>query len=318
MKATTKFLAPFLLLIWGTTNAASLVGSNVTGTLFFPNLTGPEPHLIRSWTVTADEGDTQTFGGINVNVGSSEILYTANQSVTYATGFDNPLGPGGDACNCIDIVDLVWDLNVDPAIVIGDVRIAELTGGFIGSVSEANIFFDTDTVRIDVQGITVEVGDFIRLNVIPTPIPPVIDETATVADDAVIGDGSTVGANTVIAKGVTVGENSTIGANVTINKDTQLGDNTVVGDGSTIHKDVIAGDNLTVGSNVIIHKDVIIGTGVTIGDNTEIHKGTVIGNDVQIGLIGGGVGVFVGNDVTIAASSVIGDGETIPNNTTVP
>jgi len=145
------------------------------------------------------------------------------------------------------------------------------------------------------------------------PTTPVIDETATVADDAVIGDGSTVGANTVIAKGVTVGEDSTIGANVTINKETELGDNAVVGDGSTIHKDVIADDNLTVGSNVTIHKDVTIGTGVTIGDNTEIHKGTVIGSNVWIG-----VGVFIGNNVTIPSGQIIEDGEVIPNNTTVP
>lgn len=152
----------------------------------------------------------------------------------------------------------------------------------------------------------------------PGLTPPIIDDTATVADDAVIGDGSTVGANTVIAKGVSVGSNSTIGPNVTINKEAQLGDNTVIGDGSTIHKNVIAGDDLTVGSNVAIHKEVIIGARVTIGDNTVIHKGTVIGNDVTIGLVGGGSGVFIGKDVTILGGQTIGDTAVIPNNTTVP
>jgi acetyltransferase-like isoleucine patch superfamily enzyme len=143
--------------------------------------------------------------------------------------------------------------------------------------------------------------------------PVIIDDTATVADDAVIGDGSTVGANTVIAKGVTVGEDSSIGANVTVNKETQLGDNTVVGDDSTIHKNVTAGNDLTVGDNVTIHKDVVIGTGVTIGDNTEIHSGTEIGDDVWIGS-----GVFIGNNVTIPSGQIIENGEAIPNNTTVP
>ena len=164
------------------------------------------------------------------------------------------------------------------------------------------------------------VGDSMSLTAVATtaPVPPpVIDDTAMVADDAVIGNGSTVGAYTVIEKGVYVGGNSTIGSNVTISKDTHLGDNTVVGDGSTINKDVIAGDYLTVGTNVTIHKDVIIGVGVTIGDNSQIHSGTVIGNDVTIGQIGGGVGVFIGKNVTISNNVVILDGDTIPNDTMV-
>lgn len=149
-------------------------------------------------------------------------------------------------------------------------------------------------------------------------IPPVIDETATVADDVVIGDGSTVGPFTSIQKGVSIGDNSIIGSNVTINKDAHLGDNTVIGDDSTINKEVAAGTDLTVGSNVTIHKDVVIGARVTIGDSTQIHSGTVIGNDVAIGMIGGGIGVFIGNSVTISSGQIIGDGEVIQNNTTVP
>lgn len=144
-------------------------------------------------------------------------------------------------------------------------------------------------------------------------VPTVIDETAMVADDVVIGDGSSIGEYTVIEKGVSVGSNSTIATNVAINKDTQLSDNTVIGDGSMINKDVTAGDNLTVGSNVTIHKDVVIGARVTIGDNTEIQADTVIGNDVWIG-----AGVFIGKSVVISSGQVIGDGEVIPNNTTVP
>lgn len=156
------------------------------------------------------------------------------------------------------------------------------------------------------------VGASVEVNAVPAP-PPVIDDTATVAPDAEIGDGSTVGANTVINKEVSVGEGSTIGADVTINKETQLGDNTVVGDGSTIHKNVTAGDDLTVGSNVTIHKDVMIGERVTIGDNTVIHSGTMIGSDVLIG-----VGVFIGNDVIISSGETIADYTAISNNTTVP
>ena len=143
--------------------------------------------------------------------------------------------------------------------------------------------------------------------------PPVIDESATVADDAVIGDGSTVGAGAVIERGVVIGEGSTIGPNVTIKKDVTLGDNAVIGEGSTIGKNVMAGDDLTVGTNVTIHKDVVIGSNVTIGDNSQIHSGTVIGNNVVIG-----IGVFIGNSVTILGGQVIGNGEVISNNTTVP
>jgi carbonic anhydrase/acetyltransferase-like protein (isoleucine patch superfamily) len=149
-------------------------------------------------------------------------------------------------------------------------------------------------------------------------VPALVDETATVADDAVISDGSTIGANAVIKQKVVVGIGSTIGADVTIDKETQLGGNSVVGNGSKISKNVVAGDDLTVGTNVTIHKDVVIGTGVTIGDNTEIHSGTVIGNNAMIGMLNGGIGVFIGNRATIGAGSSVGDGEVIPNDTVYP
>jgi hypothetical protein len=169
-KITRKLVTALLLASCGTANAASLVGSNVTGANLFPNTSNPT--LPTNWTVTSDATDLQTWGGIDVNVvtaiGSNDILYRANRDTTYATG------SGSDPCNCINIDGLVWDLNVDPTIVIADVQIAQTTGGFASSFSDANILFDSDTVRIDLQGITVMTGDIIRLNVIPTPIPPAV------------------------------------------------------------------------------------------------------------------------------------------------
>ena len=146
---------------------------------------------------------------------------------------------------------------------------------------------------------------------------PVIDPSADVADDAVIGDGSTVGENANVETGVVIGNNSTIDANVTVNKDAELGDAAVVGEGSIVNKSVSAGNNLILGMNVVIDKNVMIGDRVIIGDNSRIGQGTVIGNDVQIGLIGGS-GVLVGKNVVVGSNQVVGDGETISAGTTVP
>ena len=262
---------------------------------------------------------------IHANDTADELLdslvatFILSVDVTAVGGFVATGGTG------VDVALHAYDIGNN---LLGSVTTQSVTPGvtayeFIGLTSTTaidHIIISTTLAAPDTGDFTLDdfiLDDFWIAEANTIQPPPIIDETAKVAPDADIGDGSTVGANTVIKKGVTVSEGSNIGTNATIHKDAQFGDSTVIGDGSTVHKDVIAGDDLTLGNNVTIHKDIMIGARVTIGDSTVIHKGTVIGNDVTIGQIGGGVGVFVGKNVTISSGAVILDGDTIPSGTMI-
>tara|TARA_B100001093_G_scaffold53125_1_gene45088 strand:+ start:7703 stop:8683 length:981 start_codon:yes stop_codon:yes gene_type:complete len=176
-------------------------------------------------------------------------------------------------------------------------------------------------------------------------------------DQSLIDKSANIGINCVIGRGVIIGKNCIIKNNVVI-KNSILGDNVVISDNTTIGSTgfgfninnmgsknlspqlgiVVINDNVHIGSNCTIDRgkidetiigqncmldnlihighNVIIGKNVCIAAQTGISGSVIIGDNV---IIGGQVGmtghITIGNNVKIAAKS--GVTKSIPNNMTV-
>jgi UDP-3-O-[3-hydroxymyristoyl] glucosamine N-acyltransferase len=160
--------------------------------------------------------------------------------------------------------------------------------------------------------------------------PPARDEpglhpTAVVADDAVLGEGISVGPHVVISPGARIGARCVIGAN------SFIGEKTIIGDETRLYPLVMVRERSVIGARVIIHSGAVIGsdgfgydfdpksgrhvkiahTGfaqidddVEIGANTTIDRGrfgrTHVGEGVKIDNL-----VQIAHNVTIGAHSII-------------
>tara|TARA_R110000787_G_scaffold213397_1_gene322936 strand:- start:6818 stop:7744 length:927 start_codon:yes stop_codon:yes gene_type:complete len=123
---------------------------------------------------------------------------------------------------------------------------------------------------------------------------PFISSRQSIADSAIIGEG------TIIQPNVFVGNNVVIGKNCLIHPNATIYDNTIIGDGVIIHANTVLGadafyyknrpegfDQLISGGRVVIKNHVDIGASCTIdkgvtGDTT-IGEGTKIDNQVHVG-----------------------------------
>ncbi len=131
-------------------------------------------------------------------------------------------------------------------------------------------------------------------------IETLIDPTARIHPNAVIGKDVRIGANAFIGEGVTLGNNVTIEANVVIEKWTSIGENTQIRYGSIIgnatqdkkHKGeksfVVIGKNCDIREYVTINRASIQNATTIIGDNclllTMVHiaHDCVLGNNIVI------------------------------------
>ncbi|MES2729644.1 MAG: UDP-3-O-(3-hydroxymyristoyl)glucosamine N-acyltransferase [Pseudomonadota bacterium] len=163
-----------------------------------------------------------------------------------------------------------------------------------------------------------------------------IHAASHVADDAVIGVGTTIEAGAVIESGAQIGANCWIGANTVIGRGVVLGDGCIIGANATVSHTVI-GNHVRLYPGVRIGQDgfgfaidpaghikvpqlgrVVIEDGVEIGANTAIDRGAIgdthigagcwIDNLVQIGHnVRLGRGCVIVSQVGIAGSTVLGD-----------
>lgn len=146
-----------------------------------------------------------------------------------------------------------------------------------------------------------------------------IAPSAVISPQATLGEGVSVGANTVIESGVVLGDNVVIGAGCFIGKNTHIGAGSRLWANVSIYHEVVIGQNCLIQSGTVIGADgfgyandrgnwikipqlgsVHIGDRVEIGACTTIDRGaldnTIIGN-----------GVIIDNQCQIAHNVVIGD-----------
>ena len=162
--------------------------------------------------------------------------------------------------------------------------------------------------------------DFNKLTAYFKPFKP---SNVTIAEDAVIGEGTVIQPNCFIGHNVTIGKNCVIHSNVSIYDDAVIGDNvtihagTVLGASAFYYKNRPEGyDQLKSGGRVVIEDNVDIGAVCTIdrgvtGDTT-IKKGAKIDNQVQVGhdtVIG--EKCLIASQVGIAGCTIIEDEVTI-------
>lgn len=172
-------------------------------------------------------------------------------------------------------------------------------------------------------------------------IKPGISPKASIAEDAVLGKGITIGhnvvieersnigdntkilANSYIGNDVSIGKNCLIYPNVTIREKTKIGDNCIIHPGVVIGGDgfgfvntgkeiykipqighVEIGNNVEIGANTTVDRAAIGKT--FIGDNTKIDNLVMVAHNVHIGK-----NTMIVSQVGIAGSTKIGDNVTI-------
>lgn len=150
-----------------------------------------------------------------------------------------------------------------------------------------------------------------------------IHVTAQIHPAAQIGQGVSIGANSIIGDMVMLADGVCIGANTVIESQTQIGCDSHIASGVIIHSGSRLGQNIVINHGVIIGSSpfnylkqhgvwqqglavggVIIADGVHIGANTVIDRGTL--SDTFIGR-----GVCVDNLVQIAHDVIIGSNTAI-------
>ena len=123
---------------------------------------------------------------------------------------------------------------------------------------------------------------------------PFISSKDSIANSAIIGEGTIIQPNVFIGNNVVIGKNSLIHPNVTIYDNTLIGDNVIIHGNSVLGADAFYYkkrpdnfDQLISGGRVIIKNNVHIGASCTIdkgvSGDTIIGEGTKIDNQVHVG-----------------------------------
>lgn len=131
-----------------------------------------------------------------------------------------------------------------------------------------------------------------------------IDSTAIISKDAVIGKNVKVGAFSIIHEGVEIGDNSSIGGYCEIGLPTALAKS----------KSLLIGNNANIRSHNVIYCGSSIGSDFNTGHYVSIRENTSIGKNCQIGSRGDIQGdCSIGNytkmhaDVHIGKKSIVGN-----------
>ena len=163
----------------------------------------------------------------------------------------------------------------------------------------------------------------------PCQTTPQIADDCMIGDYVSVGNGSEVGAGTLLSHGVVIGERvkigkfCQIGANTVIGSDSSIGDHTIIGSCCCIGTEnfeylqtpkswikipvvgrAVIGEHVRIGGNVVIEKGTI-GT-TAIGSDTQIENLVQIGHEVRIGS-----GCHIVACTAIAGWAEIGDHVTI-------
>lgn len=125
-----------------------------------------------------------------------------------------------------------------------------------------------------------------------------IHESASVAESAQIGEGTSIWQNCIIQDEVVIGENCNISANVFIEKGVRIGDGVKIKNNIAIYSGVEIDDDVFLGPNCVFtnvinprafisrkheFKKTRVGKGATIGANATIVCGHDIGEYAMVG-----------------------------------
>lgn len=119
-----------------------------------------------------------------------------------------------------------------------------------------------------------------QLKAIGFRIPTVIDKTAIIAKDVVIGEGTFVGKNAVINSATQIGNMCIVNTGAIVEHDCIVGDFSHISVGSVLCGNVQIGKNSFVGANAIVIQGRNIGNRCIIGAGTTVRKNVKEGSVV--------------------------------------
>lgn len=140
------------------------------------------------------------------------------------------------------------------------IRYAVIGIGYLGRSTTRNILSD-------------------KLNKIGYSLPTIIDPSAMIAEDVMIGEGTFIGKGAIINTNVHVGKMCIINSGAVIEHDCEVGDFSHISVGSIMCGGVIVGKSTFVGANSTIIQEIKIGNECIVG------AGTVVTKNVESGVV---------------------------------
>lgn len=181
------------------------------------------------------------------------------------------VGFGGHAKGIIDTIERQGEYNI-----VGFTDLATARGKSYKTYRV--IGQDSDLEKINKDGVLyafvtlgymgdslVREGLYQKLKKIGYQLPVIIDETAAVAEDVQIGEGTFVGKNAVV------------------NADTVIGKMCIINDGAIIEHDCNVGDYSHVAVGAVVCGEVKLGEWSFVGANSTVIQGLMVGNAVKVG-----------------------------------
>lgn len=149
---------------------------------------------------------------------------------------------------------------------------------------------DLETLKEKIEGIIVAIGNnrvrkekYELAKKMGFKAHTAIHPTAFVADDARIGDGSTVCAGAIICSQARVGKNCIINTGATIDHENKIGDHAHISPGAHLGGNVTVGELSWVGiGSAVIH-------GISIGKSCMIGGGAAVTKDIPDNVLAVGV-----------------------------
>lgn len=177
------------------------------------------------------------------------------------------IGFGGHAKSIADSIIRVGKYNI-----IGYTDRIDSNCGFkyLGTDDELKYLFETG-IHKAVLGVGYMGKSYIRdslvsqVKAIGYELPVIIDPSATIADDAIIGEGVFIGKNAVV------------------NADSKVGNFCIINTGAIVEHENEIGDYSHIAVGAVLCGNVKIGCHCVIGANATVIQGRKIGNDCMVG-----------------------------------
>jgi len=155
-------------------------------------------------------------------------------------------------------------------------------------------------------------------------------EGASVAADAVLGEGVVVSFGAVVASGVVVGPRTWIGSGAVLRAGTVVGEDCVIEECAVLGKQprlrpgssasreplpaLVVGDRVTICAGAVVSAGSTIGDGVILGDQTQVRERSVIGSGSVVGRgsavefgVTIGARVLIQTNVYVTAGAIVED-----------
>lgn len=122
-----------------------------------------------------------------------------------------------------------------------------------------------------------------ELNVNPERFLTLIDPSAIIGNDCLLGKNSVVGPGTVLTHGVVIGDHCFIQSNAVLSHDVKIEDYCLIGAGVTLAGESKVGEQSYIGAGVNIREKISIGKGALVGLGSVVIR-DVLPNDVVAGV----------------------------------